>query len=252
MEVILTGDSWVNETEVTIVDILSKDEAQWSVNYLPGEPSISQFLVMNLDYVQSCLQTEEITRFVVSIESGANYTNVMDDLWEIAPYSFGSIDSPFIYIDQALALKGGQAIYGVYTLNVVFSLIYLTGGMLVVSSVRVRNLRKQFSVLRALGTDSKSIVGAMLLDASFGIILALGIGAILGLILSIISINMPLIFTGVATFQLWSRLPVLIAIPYSILGGIVACAFVFTLVATYSVIRVALRKNIAEEIQYLE
>ncbi|MHA1637670.1 MAG: FtsX-like permease family protein [Candidatus Thorarchaeota archaeon] len=252
MEVILTNDGVLNKTDVTIVDVLSKDETEWSMNYLPGEPTLSQFLVMNLDYVHSFLETKEVSKFVISMESGANYTTVMDDIWEIAPYSFRSINSPFIYIDQALDSKGGQAIYGVYTLNVVFSLIYLTGGMLVVSSVRVRNLRKQFSVLRALGTDSKSIVVSMLLDASFGIILALGIGALLGLLLSVISINMPLVFTGVATFQLWNRLPVILAIPYSIIGGIIACAFIFTLVATYGVIRSALRKNIAEEIQYLE
>ena len=92
----------------------------------------------------------------------------------------------------------------------------------------------------------------MLLDASLGIILALGIGVTLGLILSILAINMPLIFTGVSTFQQWSRLPVLLAIPFFIIGGIIACAFIFTLVATYGVLRSALRKNIAEEIQYLE
>ncbi|MHA1576559.1 MAG: hypothetical protein ACTSU3_04290, partial [Candidatus Thorarchaeota archaeon] len=65
-------------------------------------------------------------------------------------------------------------------------------------------------------------------------------------------LNMPLVYTGLSTFQIWNRLPVLLAIPFDIVAGIIATSFLFSFIATYIVTKSALQKNIAEEIQYLE
>ncbi|MHA1577511.1 MAG: FtsX-like permease family protein, partial [Candidatus Thorarchaeota archaeon] len=193
IEVALKTEDWTNTSDHTIVDVLAASESGYDVAYLPGESNKRDFIVMDIDYVHDCLNTTKVTKFIVKLEDGANLTSVMTELWQVAPFSFSSIDSTDIQIEEALSSKGAQSIYGVYTLNVIFSTIYLTLGMLIVSSVRVRKMRKQFSVLRALGTEPKSIIAAVLMDTTIGLLIALGIGGALGLILSGFALNMPLV-----------------------------------------------------------
>ena len=176
----------------------------------------------------------------------------MRDLWEIAPNSFNSIESPYPQIEEILDSKAGQTIYGVYTLNVIFTIIYLSIGMVIVATVRIRRLRRQFSVLRALGTENNSILGSVLIDTTLGLLVASGIGALIGLILSYFAINMPLVYFGTGTINMWVRLPVILAIPPDILGIILGCSFVFAIIATTYVTSRTLKKNIAEQIQYSE
>jgi len=252
IDIAIKTEDWTNTSTHTIIDVLADSESGYGSKYLPGEPSKQDFVVMDVDYVHDCLNTTKVTKFIIHLEDGANVTSVMSELWNLAPHSFSKLDSPYIHIDEALESKGGQSIYGVYTLNVIFSTIYLTVGMLIVSSVRVRNMRKQFSVLRALGTNSNSIIVSVLIDSALGLLLALGIGSLLGLILSGFALSMPLVYTGLSTLQLWSRLPVILVIPFEIIGGIIATSFLFSFIATYVVTRRALQRNIAEEIQYLE
>jgi ABC-type antimicrobial peptide transport system permease subunit len=242
---------WVNETTVTIADVLG-DSDSYGNKYLTGEPGESRFVVVDIDYAHLCLNTTRVEKFYVKMNPGANYTEVMESLWSVAPYSFSSISSPYPQIEEMFDSKAGQTIYGVYTLNVVFTLIYLSIGMVIVATVRVRRLRKQFSVLRALGTENKSIQNSVLIDTSIGLIAAAGIGAIIGLILATFAINMPLVYFGTSTIVMWLRLPVIIAIPPVILGIILGCSFLFALVATYYVTSKTLKKNIAEEMQYGE
>ena len=245
------GSKWVNETTVTIADVLSNSDS-WGSTYLPGEPNANDFVVVDIDYAHRCLNVTNVNKFFVKTIPGANYTQVMRDLWNVAPSSFNGIESPYPQIDDVLDSKAGQTIYGVYTLNVVFTIIYLSIGMMIVATVRIRRLRKQFSVLRALGTESKSISGSVLIDTTLGLLVASAIGALIGLILSYFAINMPLVYFGTGTINMWLRLPVIMAIPPDILGIILGCSFVFALIATFYVTSRTLKKNIAEQIQYSE
>jgi ABC-type antimicrobial peptide transport system permease subunit len=176
----------------------------------------------------------------------------MNDIVAIAPSSFNDIDSPYTYIDEVLDSRATQSIYGTYTLNVLFSLVYLTIGMIIVSIVRVRGLRKQFSVLRALGTPNKSIIIASLTETSLGILLAAGIGGAIGISLAFILKNIPLLYMGISTTGMWGRLPVSLVLPLPLISMIVGLAVGASLVATYYVLVRTLNLNIAEEIQYNE
>lgn len=243
-----------NVTECTIIDLMTGQVSNEpsGLTYFPGEPSVSDFIVADIDFIHSSLNTTRVTKFYVDLEEGANYTKVMQDITEIAPYSFDDVESAFTSIDSVLASRATQSIYGTYTLNVLFSLVYLTIGMVIVNIVRVRGLRKQFSVLRALGSPNKSIIVAMLAETSIGILIAAGIGGTIGVTLAILLMNIPLLHMGIATLGLWNRLPVQLVLPIPLISVIIGVAVGASLIATYYVLVRTLKLNIAEEIQYNE
>ncbi|MHA2204591.1 MAG: ABC transporter permease [Candidatus Thorarchaeota archaeon] len=249
LTIYIKGDGWRNVSSNTIVDVMAASE-EYGNKYLPGEPNSNAFVVMNLKYVHACKNTTMVNKFYIKTTPYANLTEVKRDLWTIAPFSFDAVSTPYDDIDASLKSQSSRSIYGIYTLNVVFSLFYLTAGMIIVTTVRVRRLRKQFSVLRALGTENRSITTALLIDTSISILIAAAIGGLLGAAMSLIAINMPLAYLGAMTRTLWSRLPVTISLPVDLLGGILGISVVSALIAAYWVTSRALKQNIAEEIQY--
>jgi len=243
-----------NVTECTITDLMTNQVSDESsgLSYVPGVSDADDFIVADLDFIHTSMNTTRVTKFYVDLEEGANYTEVMHEITAIAPYSFNDIKSAYESIDEVLDSRATQSIYGTYTLNVLFSLVYLTIGMIIVSIVRVRGLRKQFSVLRALGSPNKSIISASLTETSIGVLIAAGIGGVIGLSLAFLLMNIPLVYMGASTLGLWSRLPVQLVLPLPLISVIVSLAIGASLIATYFVLVRTLKLNIAEEIQYNE
>jgi ABC-type antimicrobial peptide transport system permease subunit len=79
-----------------------------------------------------------------------------------------------------------------------------------------------------------------------------GVGSIIGVVLALIFMGLPLLYVGISTTSIWSRLPVLLQVPTLLVAAIVSVAVIVSLVATYFVLKRTLNLNIAEEIQYLE
>ncbi len=252
IDVYLHDPDGINHTDCTIVDVLADSEEQYSAKYLPGEPNQERFVVMNLDWIHEVLNTTHVNRFLVSIDDTNNYLDIMRAINDIAPFSFESMESPYTNINESTQSRAGQSIYGVYTLNVIFSIIYLTLGMVTVTTVRTRSLKKQYSVMRALGAESGSITSAALIDTLISLLIAAGIGGALGLGLSAFAVNIPLVYMGGTSSRLWLRLPVMIYVPYMTLMAIIGVTIMFSLIATFMVTRRVLGRNIAEEIQYME
>ncbi len=252
LQIITPG--WSNLTECTIVDLMTSTLSDRSAGqtYVPGESDASDFIVADIDYIHSCMNTTRVTKFYIDLDPGTNYTKVMNDINAIAPYSLTDIESPYTSIERVLDSRAAQSIYGTYTLNVIFSLIYLTIGMLIVSVVRVRGLRKQFSVLRALGTPNRSIIIASIAETSIGVLIAAAIGGTVGITLAYLLMEIPLLHMGVSTLSLWARLPVQLVLPLPLISAIIALAIGVSLIATYLVLVRTLKLNIAEEIQYNE
>ncbi len=247
----IMGPAGNNVTDCTIVDVMASSE-QGATTYLPGEPVARNFIIIDLDYAHSCLDTIHVTKFFIKLQDGYNYTKAVSDLHAISPNSFASVKTPLDDIDEALDSKAAQSLYGVYTLNVLFTLIYLTAGMTIVAAVRVRKMRKQLSILRALGEQSSNLALAVLADTTLGVLIGAGVGAGIGLALTALVINMPLAYIGMASTLSWFRLPVILGVPWLLLTAILSASFLFALAATYLVTRRNLGRNIAEEIQYAE
>ena len=216
------SSDWYNLTQCSIVDIMASDlETYTQKTYFPGESDMTDFLIMDISLLHNWINSTHVTKFYVDLEPEANYTQAMNDIYRIAPHSFDSIESAFEPIDAVLDSRATQSIFGAYTLNVIFSLIYLTFGMIIVTTVRVRSLRKQFSVLRALGAETKSMVVASLVDTATGLLLAALIGGAIGTTLALLLKDIPLLYMGLSTTQLWTRLPVNLIVPWPLLAGII-------------------------------
>ena len=245
------SSDWYNSTDCTIIDILASGLGSYSQRtYFPGESDLSDFLIMDISLLHNWINSTHVSKFYIDLEPGANYTQAMNDIYRIAPHSFDAVESPLELIDEVLDSRATQSIFGAYTLNVIFSLIYLSFGMIIVTMMKVRGLRKQFSVLRALGAETKSMMAASLVDSATGLVLAALIGGGIGAVLAYILKDIPLLYMGLATTSLWVRLPVNLAIPWPLLVGVIGIAVSVSLIATYVVVSRALRLNIAEEIQY--
>jgi ABC-type antimicrobial peptide transport system permease subunit len=94
------------------------------------------------------------------------------------------------------------------------------------------------------------MVVASLVDTSTGLLLAALIGGAIGTTLALLLKDIPLLYMGLSTTQLWTRLPVNLIVPWPLLAGITSTAVIVSLIATYAVVSRALKLNIAEEIQY--
>ena len=94
------------------------------------------------------------------------------------------------------------------------------------------------------------MVVASLVDSSTGLLLAALIGGGIGTLLAFLLKDIPMLYMGIATTQLWNRLPVNLIVPWPLLIGIIGTAVIVSLMATYVVVSRALKLNIAEEIQY--
>lgn len=244
---------WQNYSKAcSVIDVFATDENAGGNTYLPGQPDATDFIIMNIAYIHSCINSTRIERIYVNIESNADYARITEEISNVAPYSFTNIKTSDQIIDTILDSRTSQSIQGVYTLNMVFSMIYLTIGLTIVSTVKSRNLRKQYSVLRALGARERSIMESTLMDSVIGLFFSAAIGLLLGLALTLIVLQIPLVYTGLSTSVVWNRLPVLLSIPITLISGILGLAFLFTSGSTFAVTRHSLSKNIAEEIQHSE
>lgn len=220
--------------------------------YLPGEEIEDIFAMLDISIIHQVLNISHVNKFYVDLVEGADYNQVMEDIGNIAPWSFSEIRSPFSDIDAVLESRAGQAIYGAYTLNVLFSVLYLSAGVILVATMKIRSLRKQFSLLRALGVQPPSIIKVVLIDSTIGVILGALVGSLVGVLLTFIILRVPLTYLGLSTSVAWEGLPLLISVPIPLIVGIVSIAIIFSLLATYGVIRRGLQSNIANDIQHSE
>jgi len=247
----------------TIVDVMADDPGGYRPStygaasfqadtYLPGYTSDYLFAVVNLEYLQALVNSTRLTRLYVDLEPGANYTKIMDDIVGLAPYSFASIRSPLPSIDSILDTRAGQSIYGAYSLNILFSLIYVTAGMTLVMTAKVRKMRKHFSLLRALGTEPQAIIRAVSIDVAVGLAFGIAIGSAVGYMLTLIVLGIPVTYLGLSEQVSWQGLPVSVAVPIELVLGVVIISFVVSLMATYLVMRRGLSIDIAEDLSVSE
>ena len=238
--------------DCSIVDVMSTDQDFRTVSYFPGEPEIRDFLIMNISYFHNIFNTTNVNKIYVDLADDTNYTRVIEDIRGLANFTVDEIVSSQAGIDAVLDSRTGQSIYGVYTLNLLFSLIYLTAGLMIISVVKTRRLQKQFSILRALGTPNPSIMYSVLVDVGVSMLLGIIIGSVIGLFLSFLLLQVPLAFLGVTSEIVWSRLPVFLVLPVPLLTGVVMISLVSAFVTTYFVTKKGLSSNLADDFRHIE
>ncbi len=249
LKVLFFGETTYAFKDMSIVDVMSEDEEIESVTYLPGFPEEHDFILVNLDYLQQHLNIDRVDRFYIKVDAGANYSNVMQEIGELSPFTTVNIESPHSHIDRVLDTRISRSIYGVYTLNILFSLFYLSIGMCIVAIEKNRGYRKQFSILRALGSHDNVVLGAFLIDTILSIFFASLIGLFIGFLLSLFVIQAPIAYIGTTTSLSWSRLPISMVIPLDVLSLVLALSFIIPIIAAYIVTKRSLQSNLAENLQ---
>jgi ABC-type lipoprotein release transport system permease subunit len=177
---------------------------------------------------------------------------VLEQVKSIANFTDQEVVSAQASIDNVLDSRTGQSIYGVYTLNLLFSLIYLTAGFMIISIVKTRRLQRQFSILRALGTPNPSIMRSVLADVCVSMFLGVLIGLMLGILMSLLVLQIPLAFLGFDTQISWSRLPVSMILPLPLLSSILFLSFLSAFVTTYAATKRGLSTNLADDFRLVE
>lgn len=237
---------------LTIIDVMSSDEGPDGTKYLPGFPNANDFLLVSIELLHQRLNTTAVSKAYVSLEPGADYAAVVDSLSEAAPESFLKIECSVQEFDSIMAMRAMQSVFGVYTLNVVFSLAYLTLGMTLLSIEKERRYRKDFAVLRSMGTPPKTILTSVLLDAAVSIAMAAVIGCLVGFVLSGLVLATPLLHAAGSMTLPWNRLLITLELPASFLWQFVTASFLLPLIATYVVARRGLMSRIADELSSSE
>ncbi len=249
--IIEDGHNLKYKNHCTIADVFANGDTG-AVRYLTGQPDASRFALINLSYLHGVLKTNTINIIYASLDSNANYDQVIQDVRDLGGDYIQLIKCGPKDMKDSLSSRASQAVYGVYTLDLLFSLLYLTIGIGIVTTLRSRKFSKQFSVLRALGTDNNSILVPMLIDLLLTLFYALLLGSVLGLILSVIALGMPLVYYPKATQIVWTRIPLLIIVPWVLLLSLIAVTILFSLGCSYLIISKQLRKNIAEDMKFVE
>lgn len=234
---------------LTIIDVLSTDPSDGSPTFLPGMPNAEEFLVVNIDVLHKFYNTTELDLIYLDLDAGINCTQVSHQIRSISPNGFTSIRCAQDLISSLEESSMSRSIIGVYTLNIIFSLAYLTLGMAIVAVEKNRIMRSDFSLIRAFGLSSSKIITALLIETAISISYAALIGGLIGFILSFLLLNSPLVYIGVSDVSSWSRLPVTLAVPWNLFIFLIVVSFVLPLIAVFVVNNRALKKKIAADLQ---
>jgi ABC-type lipoprotein release transport system permease subunit len=248
---LLSGTQGVNQT-LRIIDILSVDGERDSETFLPGYPGATGFLVVNIKLLFSILGTNRISRVVVKTEPGSDHKEIMASVRSSLGPSFISIKSAFDEVDAILSTRASQSIYGIYSLNLLFSVFYLTVGMTIVTYEKNKRMSKQYSILRALGTDPGTVGFAVMIDVLIAVGFSCIAGAAVATVMVIMVIHTPLVYLSASLPLDWDVLPISIAVPWLGLAAVLAIAFLFSIISTLALTRRMLRVSIAEDIGHAE
>ena len=231
--------------DLSIIDVLAENLDDDSLKYLPGMPSVDEFLVVNIDILHEFYNSTELDLLYLSIEDGANCTHIENEINSISQNGFSSVNCAQERIDALERSSMSRSIVGVYTLNILFSILYLTLGMAIVAVEKNRHMRSDLSLLRAFGLEPSRILLILLIDSALGIGYAAMIGGSIGFVLSFLILNSPLVYIGVSDVTSWSRLPVVLTVPWSLLTSIVILSFILPIIAVLVVNAYSLKTEVA-------
>ncbi len=244
-----------DETEVrnpcTIVDVLASDDSGQKT-YFPGQPDVNEFIVINLSWVHDVLNTTAINMVYIDLADNADYDYVLSEIEQLGLENFMRVSCGLKDFDESNESKASRSIYGIYTMDMLFSLIYLIAGMAIITLIRTHNMSKQLSVLRALGSKTTSLLVPLLIDVLLSLAYALFIGFLLGSVITLIIVNMPIVFMANVSRTMWFRLPMVVQVPIGLLISLIGLAIASSLFSSFLIIRKQLRKNIADDIKYME
>ncbi|TFF91173.1 ABC transporter permease [Candidatus Thorarchaeota archaeon] len=244
----LATDDGHQAVNVTIIDVLSKDEALDSDGYMPGFTSKKEFLVFNIKALQERLNASYVTSVSLSLDGTRSVTEIIEDLEDFMPGVFAGYSSADEMLAEIHSSMMARTIYGVHNLNVIFSLIYVVIGVSITSTEKSKRLRGHFAVLRAMGTEERSLMTGLMADNLIGLALSSIIGAVTAAVLSLFILGSPVVYMGTLSKVPWDTLPVRLILPVGFTVLFLGAGILLPLVTVYLVSRTLLKRTIAEDL----
>ncbi|MFW9767286.1 MAG: FtsX-like permease family protein [Candidatus Thorarchaeota archaeon] len=177
----------------------------------------SGFVIANLEYVSFETEIQTVNLFFGNLVDGTNTTQVLEDMKSI-PDVFPNIPSEFDLkthsLSTALFLN---TVEGLFSIGFLMSLILSIFALSISLGSVVRERRKEYAVMRAIGGSKRQIVsmvfsefsGVVLASLALSIILGFAFGFVFGYLLNIMSpfsrvlvstISFPLGFLSIVLF----------------------------------------------------
>ncbi len=251
-KIVLLSESRGENQTLKIIDLLSVDGGTDSQTFLPGHPGITRFLVVNIRLLFSILGTNQISRVVVKANPGSDHQTIMARIRSSLGAPLLSVKSAFDEIDAILSTRASQSIYGIYSLNLLFSVFYLTFGMVIVTYEKNKRMSKQYSIVRALGMESKAVAFAVMIDVVIAVTLSCIIGAAVAVVMIQMVVHTPLVYLSANQSLDWGMLPISMNVPWLGLAALLVVGFLFSILSTLVLTRIMLRVSIAEDIGHPE
>ncbi len=156
------------------------------------------FALANLDFVSNTIQKDTTNLFMANLATGTNHTQLFYDLWSL----------PGVYptTPQDFNLKGRSlqtalflnTVEGLFSLGFMMSLILSIFALSISLGSVVRERRKEYAIMRAIGGSQRQIVGMVFSEFSGVVIASLLLSLILGAVFGYI---MGFILNGMLPFS---------------------------------------------------
>ncbi len=154
----------------------------------------SGFAITNLNFTAETIDCETTDLFLASLAEGTNQTQLAYDLWSLPgvyPITLETFDLKARSLQTALFLN---TVEGLFSIGFVMSLTLSVFALSISLGSVVRERRKEYAVMRAIGSSKRQIVSMVFSEFTgvvfASLILSLLLGAIFGFIMGFLLNNM--------------------------------------------------------------
>ena len=141
---------------------------------------IDGFALTNLDFIEGVIQEHDATLFLADLDDNANRTLLLDELSELSgvdPNTPEEFNLKTHSLQTALFLN---TIEGLFSIGFVMSLILSVFALSISLGSVVRERRKEYAVMRAIGASKRQVVSMVFSEFSGIVIASLVLGLVLG------------------------------------------------------------------------
>ncbi|MGQ4912437.1 MAG: ABC transporter permease [Candidatus Thorarchaeota archaeon] len=144
------------------------------------------FALANLDFIASTINEAQTTLFLADLSDDVNQTRLFDELIQLPgvyPTTPDHFDLKARSLMTALFLSTVQGLFSIgFAMSLILSVFALTISL---SSV-VRERRKEYAVMRAIGGSKKQVVSMVFTEFSGVVFAALALSIVLGIIFAVV------------------------------------------------------------------
>jgi len=218
-----------------------------SGEYVPASPlgagfgfssEYDGFALTNLEFIEDAIDRHEATLFMADLNNNANRTYLLNELRALSgvtPNTPEEFDLKAHSLQTALFLN---TIEGLFSIGFVMSLTLSLFALSISLGSVVRERRKEYAIMRAIGGSQRQIVGMVFSEFAGVVIASLALSLILGAVFAYV---MGLLLNAMSPFS--RTLAATIAFPYNFIAFVLFIEILAMIIGAYLPAREASRTN---------